>query len=37
MKAERRMEVQDYIMLIIFDVLLVVLAAVPLFIIKKFG
>lgn len=31
------MEVQDYSMLIIFDVLLVVIAAVSLFIMKKFG
>jgi hypothetical protein len=31
------MEVQDYIMLIIFDVLLVVITAVLLFIMKKFG
>ncbi len=31
------MEVQDYIMLIIFDVLLMVLAAVSLFFMKKFG
>jgi hypothetical protein len=37
MKAERRMEVQDYIMLIIFDVLLVVITAVLLLIMKKFG
>ena len=36
MKAERGMEVQDYIMLIIFDVLVVVIAAVSLFIMKKF-
>jgi len=31
------MEVQDYIMLIIFDVLLVVLVAVSLFIMKRLG
>ena len=37
MKATRGMEVQDYFVLIIFDVLLVMIAAVSLFIMKKFG
>jgi len=36
MKAERRMEVQAYFMLTVFDVLLVVIAVVALFIMKKF-
>ena len=36
MKAKRRMEVQDYFVLTIFDVLVVVIAVVALFIMKKF-
>jgi len=36
MKATRGMEVQDYFVLTIFDVLVVVIAVVALFIMKKF-